>query len=77
MLLLLQPQVYQLTLDVSDSQPPQLAPHQEQPAFHNQPVDHTQSKPVVFKEQTEFASGPQQQQLPQPLPQLQHQVSAD
>lgn len=77
MLLLQQPQVFQLTLDVLDSQPPHHAPHQEQPAFHNQLVDPTLSSLVVFKEQMEFASGQQQQQLLQPLRQLQHQVFAD
>lgn len=77
MLLLQQPQVFQLTLDVSDSQPPQLAQLQEQPAFHNQLVDHTQSNLDASKELTEFASGPQQQPLQQPLHQLQHLVSAD
>ena len=77
MLPLQQPQVFQLTQDASDLQPPHNAQHKEQPVFHNQHVDHTQSRPVVFKEQTEFASGPQQQPLQQQLPQLQHQVSAD
>ena len=77
MLLLQQRQVFQLTLDVSDSQPPHHAQLLEQPVFRNQLVDPTLSSLVVFKEQMEFASGQQQQQLLQPLRQLQHQVFAD
>ena len=77
MLLLQQPQVFQLTQDASDLQLVHHAPHQEQPVFHNQPVDHTQSKLVAFKEQMESASGPQQQPLQQQLHQLQPRVFAD
>ena len=47
MLLLQQPQVFQLTQDVSDSQQPHLAQHLELDVFHNLPVDPIQSKLVV------------------------------
>ena len=77
MLQLQHPQVFQHTQDVSVFQLLHHAPHQEQHVFHNLLVDPTQCKLVVFKELTEFASGPQQQPLQQPLHQLQHQVSAD
>ena len=72
-----QQQAFQLTQDVLDSQQLLHAQLQEQLVFHNQHVDHTQSKLVVFKEQTECASGRQQQQLQQQQHQLQHQVFAD
>ena len=72
-----QQQVFQLTLDVPVSQQPLHAQLQEQLVFHNLLADHTQSKPVVFKEQTEFAPGLQQQQLQQQQHQLQQQVFAD
>ena len=72
-----QQQAFQLTQDVLDLQQLHHAQLQEQPVFHNQHVDHTQSKLVVFKEQTEFASGLQQQQLQQQRHQLQLRVFAD
>ena len=77
MLLLQQPQVFQLTLDVSDLQQPHPAQHLELDVFHNLPVDPTMSKLVAFKEPTEYVSGLQQQQPQQQPHQLQHQVFAD
>ena len=72
-----QPQVYQLMLDVSDFLLQHLAQHLELDVSHNLLVDHTQSKLVVFKEQTEFASGLQQQRMQMPPHHLQHQAFAD
>ena len=77
MQLLQQPQVFQLTQDVSDFLHLHLAQHLELDVFHILLVDPTQSKLVVFKEQMEFVSGLQQQQIQQQVLQLQHQVFAD
>ena len=72
-----QQQVFQLTQDVSDLQQLHHAQLQEPDAFHNLLADHIQFKPDVSKEQTEYASGPQLQQLRQQRHQLQLQVSVD
>ena len=73
-----QHQVSQLTPDALDSQQQLLVQLQELAVFHRVLADLIQLKLAVFREQMEFASGPQQQQLMRQLPhQLQQQAFAD